>query len=664
METKPTPAVPDAPRLGARLFHNANRVVGLALLAVTFWAFLPAVDNEFVRYDDIDYVMANHTVQRGLSWDGLVWAFSSTTAANWHPLTWLSHMLDCQLFGLNPAGHHLTSILLHAVNTLLVFVLLHRMTGATGRSFLVAACFGWHPLRVESVAWAAERKDVLSAFFGLLTLLAYARFAQFKVQNSKFKYGREVWYGSALVLFALGLMSKPMLVTWPFVLLLLDFWPLRRMGDAVHDFRLVKLVGLVREKLPFFLLSAVASVVTFVVQRDAGAVDAVMSLSYRFSNALVAGMRYLGKLFWPVDLAFFYPLPTHWPALTVVFAGLLLLGISALAVAQRHRIPGLITGWLWFLGTLVPVIGLVQVGGQSIADRYTYLPSIGLWIALVWSVQQYLGTRTPLLRAVNLTAGVCLLLGLFLTREQTRQWKNAESLARHALAVTRNNHLAHDLLGEVFEERGLYAEALQERYAALQIKPNYAPAHNNLGVVLQKQNRLVEAIEHFEQALRLRPRYPEAHYNLAAAFEKAGRPNDAVREYERALALRPDYADAHYNLGLLLGRLGRLDDAIVQFQETIRINPGAADAYNNLGVTLDRLGRPADAILQYQLAIQVSPDFARAHFNLGVALAGTGQLAAARTQFEEALRLKPDYAEAQTNLSSVLLLLNVPPGKP
>lgn len=640
-----------------RAFHGLNAVLGLALLALTFWAFLPGVDSDFVRYDDIDYVTSNDAVQRGLSWDGVRWAFSSTMAANWHPLTWLSHMLDCQLFGLNPAGHHLTSILLHALNTLLVFVLLRCLTEATWRSFLVAACFGWHPLRVESVAWVAERKDVLCTLFWLLTLWAYGRFTQCKIQNEKFPSRQHAWYGLALACFACGLMSKPMIVTLPFVLLLLDFWPLARWRQQQWSV-------LVLEKAPFFLLSAIASAVTFFVQREGGAVDAVMPIPYRLSNALIAGVRYLGKLFWPVDLAFFYPLPPHWPALAVGLAGLTLLGISVLAVTLRHRTPSLIMGWLWFLGTLVPVIGLVQVGQQSIADRYTYIPSLGIWIALVWALHQFVAERSALTRAANLAAGVALLFCLLLTRQQTRHWKNAESLARHALAVTRDNHLAHDLLGEVFEERGQYDDALRERMETLRLQPNYAPAHNNLGIAFQKRNRLPEAIGHFQQALRLRPRYPEANYNLGAAFEKADRPNDAIREYEHAIALRPDYSDAHYNLGRLLGRLGRFEDAIIQFQETLRINPNAADAFNNLGVTLDRLGRSGEAIIQYQQAIRVQPDSARAHFNLGVALAGAGRLAEAGQQFEAALELKPDYAEAQTNLNAVRLLMSAPATKP
>ncbi len=631
-----------------------NLSLGLALLALTFWAFLPGVDNDFVRFDDQDYVTANRAVQRGLSWDGVSWAFSSTTAANWHPLTWLSHMLDCQLFDLNPAGHHLTSILLHALNTLLVFVVLRAMTGATWRSFLVAAGFGWHPLRVESVVWVAERKDVLATLFWLLTLGAYALYVRLSVARST---RAKLYYGLALGAFAGGLMAKPMVVTLPFVLLLLDFWPLARWRQKQWS-------ALVLEKFPFFLLSVAASAITFCVQREGGAMDVALPITYRLANAVVACVRYLGKLFWPVDLAFFYPHPQHWPPLVVAFAGLVLMGLSGVAVALRHRTPSLLMGWLWFLGTLVPVIGLVQVGQQSIADRYTYIPSLGLLIALVWGGYQCVAQPGGLQRAVGFAAGVALILCLLLTRQQTQYWKNAEALARHALAVTRDNHLAHDLLGEVFEARGQYDAALAERLETLRLKPNYAAAHNNLGIALQRQNRLPEAIDQFQQALQLRPRYPEASYNLGAAFESANRPADAVREYERALTLRSDYADAHYNLGLLLGRLGRFEDAIVQFQATLRINPGAADAYNNLGVTLGRLGRAAEAISQYQQAIRLQPDFARAHFNLGVALAGSGRPVEAKQQFETALRLQPEYPEAQTNLNAIRLLLDPSGGKP
>ena len=654
MDSKTFTSTSDAKPSLTRPWQEANLVLRLALLALTFWAFLPGVDNDFVRFDDMDYVTSNYVVQRGLSWDGMVWAFSSTTVANWHPLTWLSHMLDCELFGLNPAGHHLTSILLHTLNTLLAFVVLRRLTSATWRSFLVAAFFGWHPLRVESVAWVAERKDVLSTLFWLLTLWAYAGYVRDQIARPA---RAKIHVGLALVMFASGLMAKQMVVTLPFVLLLLDFWPLTRWPQK-------KWSVLVLEKIPFFLLSASASAITFFVQREAGAMDVALPIAGRIGNAVIGYVRYLGKLFWPADLAFFYPHPQHWPPLLVALAGLGLLGISAIAGIRRHRTPSLLTGWLWFLGTLVPVIGLVQVGQQSIADRYTYIPSLGILMALVWGVGECATGRKWLMRAASFAAGIALLLCLLLTRQQTQHWKNAESLARHALAVTRDNHLAHDLLGEVFEERGQNDDALRERWETLRLQPNYAPAHNNLGIALQKQNRLAEAIEQFQLALRLQPRYPAARYNLGVAFEKAGRPDDAVHEYERALALRPDYADAHYNLGLVLGRLGRLNEAITQFQETLRINPYAADAYNNLGVTFDRMGRPKEAISQYEQAIRVQPESARAHFNLGVALAGVGRPIEAGEQFEEALRLKPDYAEAQTNLNAIRVMLSAPGKKP
>ena len=495
---------------------------------------------------------------------------------------------------------------------------------------------------------------MLSALFWLLTLWACAGYVR---ELAAHRARAKTFYGLALLAFAGGLMAKPMVVTLPFALLLLDFWPLAR-------WRRTKWSTLVLEKTPFLLLSAVASAITFGVQREAGAVDAVLPITYRLSNALVAYVRYLGKLFWPSDLSFFYPLPSHWPVLLVGLAGLTVLGLSVLAVMLRHHSPSVATGWLWFLGTLVPVIGLVQVGQQSIADRYTYIPSLGIWLALVWGVHQCVAGQILWTRAANLIAGIALLICLLLTRQQIQHWKNAESLARHALAVTRDNHLAHDLLGEVFEGRGQNDAALHERLETLRLQPHSAPAHNNLGVALQKQNRLPEAITHFQAALRLRPRFPEAHYNLGAAFENANRPADAIREYEYALALRPSYADAHYNLGLLLGRLGRLTEAIVQFQETLRSNPSAADAYNNLGVTLHRLGRSREAISQYLLALQVRPDFARAYFNLGVAFASTGQLSKAQQAFEAALRLKPDYAEAQTNLSAVRVQMGAPGGKP
>lgn len=642
-----TPVAPKPP--GAQIPH-LTLILNLALAALVLAAFLPAVDNDFVGYDDTDYVTSNFVVQRGLNWDGIVWAFTSTEAANWHPLTWLSHQFDVQLFGLNPAGHHLTSIGLHILNTLLVFLLLRTMTGTLWRSFLVAAFFGLHPLRVESVAWVAERKDVLSVLFWLLTSYAYVRWV-----TAADAVKRKQFLALALICFACGLMSKAMLVTLPFTLLLLDFWPLNRMGQR-------KLSALVIEKLPFFALAVASSVITFLVQRRAGAVDEVMAYGYRASNAVIATVRYLGKVFWPQDLAFFYPHPQpyHWSPGIVLAAALLLVGISAMVIRLRQRQPSLWVGWCWYLGTLVPVIGLVQVGQQAIADRYTYIPTLGILIALVWGLHGLIATRQSLARPVAVIAALALGLCFALTRQQTRVWKNTESLCRHAIAATKDNYLAHDMLGAALDKQDKFPEALREHLEALRIKPDYADAHNNLAVALQRQGKLAEAISHYETAFKLRPRYPEAHFNLGVALEEAGRLDEAAGQYSRAIALKANYADAYYNLGVVFGRQGKLEAAAREFQRALQINPDHADAHNNLGVTLDRMGRPEEAIRHYEQAIRAQPDFARAHFNLGVALGKTGDLEAAAREFEEALRWNPDYAEAQTNL----MLIRQARGKP
>jgi Flp pilus assembly protein TadD len=607
-------------------------------------AFLPAVDNHFVGYDDPLYVTANAVVQRGFTWDGTVWAFSNTEAANWHPLTWLSHLLDCQLYGLNPAGHHLTSLLLHALNILLAFVVLRRMTGATWRSFFVAALFGLHPLRVESVTWVAERKDVLSTTFWLLTLWAYAAYVGARDMRPA---RRGVFFLLALLAFAGGLMSKPMLVTLPFTLLLLDYWPLQRLKNT-------GLVTLIFEKLPFLLLATAASVVTFLVQRQAGAMDAMIPFNHRLSNAFISVLRYVGKVFWPVDLAFFYPLPQSWPPGAVALAVVTLVGVSLLVVTLHRRAPFLATGWFWFVGTLVPVLGLVQVGQQSMADRYTYIPTLGIFVALVWGLHQCVAGRNLPARSASFTAVVAVLLCGALTRQQTRHWQDTEHLARHALAVTRDNYVAHDMLGDALAKQGHFAEALREHREALRIQPNNADVHNNLAVALQKTGQRDEALEHYQLALKLRPRFPEAHYNLGTALEQAGRLPEAIDSYSRALAQRPNHIDARFNLATVLLHLERFDEAIVQFQLVLKLDPNSPDTFTNLGVTYDRQGKLDEAVRCYQRVIELKPDDAKTYFNLGVALQRKGMIGNATRCFEEAIRLKPDYADAHTNLDALL----------
>jgi tetratricopeptide (TPR) repeat protein len=654
-----------------------------ALVIAVFW---PAVQNGFVSFDDPDYVTENPHVQAGLTWDGIKWAFGSSAAANWHPMTWISHMLDCQLFGLEPWGHHLTSVLLHAVNTLLVFLFLKRMTGAVWRSFFVAALFGLHPLRVESVAWIAERKDVLSVTFWMLTLWAYARYAQGKSRvesresraednPSRDTLHASFFYCLALLFFALGLMSKPMLVTVPCVLLLLDYWPLKRVpsskfqvpGDrgeeqmakgkgqvteAYESRTSTTLFRLLVEKAPFFLVAAVVGAIAFTVQKRGGAMMANMPFFDRTENAVVAYCRYLGKLFWPAGLSVFYPAADRWPAVLVLLAILLLLAISFFALALRLKHPWLLIGWLWFVGTLVPVIGLVQVGDQSMADRYAYVPSIGIFLMLSWGISEWAGRERYPIAAI--AGAMMILLCIPITLRQISCWADSERLFRHALAVTRNNYMAHGNVGAALDNQGKLDAAAQEYQLALQEKPGFAGAHSGLAAVLNKQGRLDEAVAQYAAALALNPNYTQAHNGLGLVLCQQQHWDEAIVEFRKAIQIKPDYPDAHYNLGIAYGHQRDLDEAIREFQATLALQPGSADAHNNLGVTLDQKGQLDEAILQYLAAIKLKPDFTRAHFNLGVAYSSQGRVDEAISEFQEAVKLKPDYVEAQKNLAAAL----------
>jgi Flp pilus assembly protein TadD len=583
---------------GSAAAANRSLVWGfaLALILVTLFVYWPATTHDFLNYDDQDYVASNDQVQKGLTAASIKWAFAHPVVGNWLPLTMMSHMLDCQWYGLKPWGHHLTSILLHALNTALVFLFLCRITGALWRSLAVAALFGLHPLHVESVAWVAERKDVLSTFFGLLCLLAYAGYAQkIKLQNppQKMINPASLNYWLALLFLALGLMSKPMLVTMPFVLLLLDYWPLRRFNPSTIKFLLL-------EKIPFFLLAAAASVATWLIQQRGGLMQSVQDLppGFRFENALIAYCRYLGKLFWPADLTVFYPYPGHWPVGQVLLAGLALVGITAFVFAQRERYPFLLVGWLWFCGTLVPVIGLVQVGAQSLADRYTYIPSVGLFVAVVWGAYALL-KRIPQHPIALATAGCLVIITCTgMTRQQLGYWQNNETLYRHALAVSDKNYLAY----------------------------------HNLGIALYKKGDIDGAISEYEQALSIHPDYPVAHYDLGTALGMKGRTQDAIAEFQQAIRLQPDYADAYSNLGTALCRVGQTDDALAAFQQAARLAPGKPEYHYDLGTLLGMKGQIDSAIAQFQEAIRLKPDYTAAQHNLAYALQIKNAGGAARPQ--------------------------------
>jgi tetratricopeptide (TPR) repeat protein len=622
-----------------------STTIGICLAVFTCLLFADVWRFESINLDDPAYFTANPHVQSGLTPQGVIWAFTTGHAGNWHPLTWLSHMLDAQLFGPGPRGPHAVNLLLHVANTILVFLILRRMTGFVWRSAIVAALFAWHPLRVESVAWLAERKDVLSSFFFLLTIWAYAAYSTLskvhpqttlqcppaqkpQLENVQRASGsttasaaqpnrRRTWsYILALLLFALGLMSKPMAVTLPFTLLLLDFWPLRRLTHEPGNFAL-----LVREKLPFFFLSFISCIVTFRVQQHSGAVQSMLDcpLAIRLENVFISYIRYLGKTFWPINLPTPYPPPQASSPLAVALSALVLalLTISALMLARRH--PPLAVGWLWFIGMLVPVIGVVQVGAQSMANRYTYLPSIGLFIALVWPIAE-IAARARFRPVWTGIAAASVLFALFsLTRLQLSFWKNTETLLSHAITITTNNWLAHFNLAFEFDRQGRTDEALEQYRRALAVHPLDPDTLNNIGCDLAKKKEYAEAVPSFEAALQLKPGFADAHYNLARCLLQLGRSREAIPHYEIFLRNNPDHETALREIGVALAMIGNLNEAIANLEKAIRLRP----------------------------------DDAQAHFNLGEALALQGKSTEARVQLSEALRLKPDWAEAKSQLQAL-----------
>jgi tetratricopeptide (TPR) repeat protein len=616
-------------------------LICLTLLMATFAVYAQVRHFDFVNLDDSSYTSGNPHVRRGITAEGLGWAFTSGDAANWFPATWISHMLDCQLFGLASGWHHVTSVAIHGLAALLLFAFLRRATGARWPSALVAFLFAVHPLHVESVAWVAERKDVLSAFFWFLTMWAYVRYTE------RPGWGR---YVPVLVAFCLGLMAKPMIITLPFALLLLDVWPLRRL----------RFPAILWEKAPLLALSLAVSVITYLAQQRAGAVKALsaFALGLRLENALVSYAIYIIRMFWPVRLAVFYPYPRHIPVWQASLAGLMLAGASVMVVRLHRSRPYLATGWFWYLGTLIPVIGLVQVGAQARADRYTYIPMVGLSIMVAWGLAEVAHHPRVKPLAVALMSLACLVCAV-LAWYQVQHWRNSETLFRHALEVTTDNAVAHDNLANyLMNVPGGLPEAVGHLEAALRIDPDSVPAHTGMGSALASMpGRLPEAFPHFQAALRLAPDWPIAHDELGSALMKAGRLPEAIAEFTTALRLDPDYADAHFNLGVALSQVpGRIPEAIDEYQAALRIQPGHAQAQLNLGNVLAGLpGRVAEAIEAYQAALRIRPDYAEAHYNLGRVLSGMpGRLADAMAEDQAALRIRPDYAEAHNNLGNLL----------
>ena len=528
-----------------REFLRSQRVplLALALVLAIVSAYGQLFRNQFVTYDDLKYVVENPLVRAGVTLEGVRWAFTASHDANWFPLTLLSHMLDVELFGTNPAAHHGVNVLLHCVTTLLLFLFLQRSTGATGRSAVAAALFALHPLRVESVAWAAERKDVLSALFGLLTILSYLRYVR-RPGLARF--------GAVALFLALGLMAKPMLVTLPLALVLLDVWPLYRLtlvkpppDSPQAGIPRITLARSLREKAPLLLLSAASSVVTLIVQRQGGSLDpaVVASFGYNMSAAAVGYAAYLGKIFWPAGLAVFYPLPQGFSA-GEVFGSLMLLAVlSFLLLGRWRQAPYLAVGWLWFLGTLVPVCGLVRVGAQFIADRYTYIPSIGIAVIVAWggwSLLERLRPRAEIVAPV--TAAALILLGA-LTWAQVGYWRNTVTLFERALAVTQRNWLAHNNLAATLIKAGRLEEARGHLTEAIRFRPDYVSALTNLGVISGMVGNTAQAIDYYRKAIEINPREVDAHFNLGLACLGSGDLDRALIEYRALLPLAPGQAE-------------------------------------------------------------------------------------------------------------------------
>lgn len=607
----------------ATTFKRPDLLILLGLAVMTFAIYAQVIGHQFITLDDDAYIKENAVVNRGVTLTGMAWAFTTFDQGNWHPLTWISHMVDSQLFGMYAGGHLLVNALIHAANTLLVFWFLLRTTHARWPSALAAALFALHPLHVESVAWATERKDTLSTFFGLLSLITYARFTEAPSTS------RYAWTAVTL---ALGLLAKPMLVTWPFVMLLLDYWPLRRFSLTSREKVATKLWPLLREKLPLFALVAASAVITTIAQSHGGTVRTFQEfpITLRLANALVSYVKYFLLTFWPNDLAVYYPYTTSGtPGWQIICAAFLVVGITAVCFFRRKTQPYLIVGWLWFLGTLVPVIGIVQVGGQTMADRYFYIPSVGLFIVIafgLWDVARSWRVAPSL--STGIAVAILLILAT-LTNAQIHRWRDSFTLFKHTLAVTPPNLIIENNLGSALSGSGMHDEAGVHFEKALEIIPPhydsllYDPLLN-MGITRFYQNRLSEAIEYCQSALRLRPDAAKAHDLLGMALAMQGHGEAALDEMRHAAELAPNDADIQKDIGVTLVRLGRTPEAINHFHQALRLNPYNASAHNNLGLSLLESGKPGESIPEFEAALRLNPELNGAADNLRRAQAQLG----------------------------------------
>ena len=635
----------------APMTRQQNTIFIILILVLLTLAVYGQVNHfEFIHYDDNMYVTHNYQIQRGFTFRNMIEVLTDKKTTNWHPLTMMSHMLDWELFGENAGGHHWTNLIFHICNTILLFLLLNRMTGAVWRSGLVAALFAVHPINVESVAWVAERKNVLSTFFWFLTMLFYVWY----VRKPGWKR-----YLPVFVCFALGLMSKPMLVTLPFVLLLMDYWPLNRTSLNIQNDRPVELLplftaekvrlgSLIWEKIPLFVLTAVSVVLTIYAAKSNSTIVHLNMLPFsdRLENAILSYALYLKKLIWPADLAVFYPLldiPLH----QTLTAGILLIVITVVSCKYYKKHPYLTVGWLWYLGTLIPVIGIIQVGSQSMADRYAYVPFIGLFVGVVWLIADVV--RGRFLQKIAVVFLVVLLLCLsYAAHRQVGYWQNTFMLFQRALQVTTKNFIAHVTIGNEFIRQNRLDEAIAQFHTSININPknpaNYF-AWGSLGIALQKKDKSKEAMDAFQQALNVNPYCEEAYYWQGLILFQTGKIEEAITKYQKAIILNCDNPSYHISLGNAYLIQSRTENAIEEFREVLRIQPDNVLAHNNLGMILLRQGKSDEALQLFQQAVKIQPLLANAHYHLSLILKHKGMKEQASFHYHEAVRLNPEYAK-------------------
>lgn len=617
--------------------QNKKTILLLVLLIASIIAvYWPVYKYDFVKYDDDVYVTDNKNIQKGFALDKIKWAFTSGYASNWHPITWLSHTLDYQLFKDWAGGHHIINILFHIANTILLFYFLKKTTSALWPSFFIAAAFAIHPLHVESAAWIAERKDVLSTFFWMLTMIAYVNF----VKDRKVK-----WYLSALLFFILGLMAKPMLVTLPFVLLLIDYWPLERKISRRLFF----------EKIPFFVFSAVSCVITYIVQHQSGAITKIEAygLKLRIANIVVSYGEYIWKMIWPMNLAVLYPFPAEGlPAAKIIISGiaLLLISVCVFIFARKHKFA--VFGWLWYLGTLVPVIGFVQVGAHAIADRYTYIPLTGLFIIIAFGVKELIARRRY--KVLLVPAAGILIFWFLASFQQVKYWKDSLTLFAHTLDVTKTNFIILANYAACLNDAGKYDEAIEYSKKLIEVKPESPEIRNDFGCGLMNAGRYNEAIEQFQLALKYKPQFPQAFYNLGNALKKVNDHEQAADCYRQAINFKSDYTDAYVNLAFTLFELQKYQESLEICDKVLGFEPGNVFAHGYRAMALAGLGKLAEAIQEIRYVLKYRPNDVEMHRNLGILLERNGQNAEAIKAYNEALRIDPDDKNSKLLLEAVL----------